>query len=99
MTETTQPVTDDSLIVRQITHFQFTWRAGDANGPGTHVLQLVLDEGATEEVLTLDAIDSLALQLRLASSTSAYYDKRTRSVITNTAPVGAGIALAAATGS
>lgn len=95
MTENTERVTDDSLVVRQITQYQFTWRAGEANEPGTHVLQLVLDEGAFEEVLTVNPVDSLALQLKLASATSAYYDKRTRSIVTNVVPVGAGIAAVA----
>lgn len=95
MTETTHNVTDDSLVVRQITQYQFTWRAGDDNAPGTHVLQLVLDEGAFEEVLTVDPVDSLALQLKLASSASAFYDQRNRSIVTNVVPVGAGIVLAA----
>lgn len=96
MTDVPQPLTDDSLAVRQITHFQFTWVAGEAEQPGTHTLQLVLDQGAFEEVLTLQAFDSLALQVKLAASPTAFYDKRTRSVITPTVPVGAGFFLAAA---
>lgn len=95
MTQSTHNVTDDSLVVRQITQYQFTWQAGGDNEPGTHVLQLVLDEGAFEEVLTVDPVDSLALQLKLASATSAYFDKRTRSIVTNVVPVGAGLVIAA----
>lgn len=94
-----QPLTDDSLVVRQITHFQFSWVAGEAGEPGTHTLQLVLDQGAFEEVLTLPAFDSIALQFKLAASPTAFYDKRTRSVITPTTPVGAGFFLAAAAAS
>ena len=96
MTETQQPVTDDSLKIRQITHYQFSWRAGEAGQGGTHVLQLVLDQGAWEEVLTLDGLDSLALQVKLATSASAYYDVQRRAVITNVVPVGAGLAAALA---
>lgn len=95
MTQSTDRITDDDLIVRQITQYQFTWRAGDSNEPGTHTLQLVLDEGAFEEVLTVESVDSVALQIKLASATSAYYDKRTRSIITNVTPVGAGLAAVA----
>jgi len=82
------------VVVRQITHFQFSWTAGDAGEPGIHTVQLVLDQGAFEEVLTLNAIDSLALQFKLAVSATAFYDKRTRAVITPTVPVGAGLAAA-----
>ena len=54
MPQPKQPVTDDSIQVRQLSHYQFTWVAGEANAPGTWTLQLVLDQGAWEEVLTLD---------------------------------------------
>ena len=49
-----QPMTDDSIKVRQVSHYQFSWVAGGAGKPGTWTLQLVLDQGAWEEVLTLD---------------------------------------------
>ena len=41
-----QPLTDDSIKVRQLSQYQFSWVAGEANQPGTWTLQLVLDEGA-----------------------------------------------------
>ena len=41
-----QPVTDDSIKVRQLTHYQFSWVAGEPGKPGTYTLQLVLDQGA-----------------------------------------------------
>ena len=39
-------ITDDSLRVRQLTHYQFSWIAGESGEPGMWTLQLVLDEGA-----------------------------------------------------
>src|SRR3712207_6425200 len=54
--EVPQPVTDNSVKVRQLTHYQFSWIAGEPGKPGTYTLQLVLDQGAWEEVLTLDQI-------------------------------------------
>ena len=45
-----QPVTDDSIQVRQLSHYQFTWIAGEPGAPGAWTLQLVLDQGAWEEV-------------------------------------------------
>jgi len=41
-----QPVTDDSIAVRQLSHYQFSWIAGEAGKPGSYTLQLVLDQGA-----------------------------------------------------
>jgi hypothetical protein len=57
-----QPVTDDSIKVRQLTHYQFCRVAGEPGKPGTYTLQLVLDQGAWEEVLTLDPDDADNLQ-------------------------------------
>jgi hypothetical protein len=48
-----QPVTDDSIEVRQLSHYQFTCVAGKPGQRGTWTLQLVLDQGAWNEVLTL----------------------------------------------
>ena len=63
-----QPVTDDSIKVRQVSHYQFSWVAGEAGRPGTWTLQLVLDQGAWEEVLTLDSQDADNLQHLLSTS-------------------------------
>ena len=57
-----QPVTDDSIQVRQLSHYQFTWVAGEPGAEGTWTLQLVLDQGAWEEVLTVEADDAEVLR-------------------------------------
>ena len=68
MPQPKQPITDDSIQVRQLSHYQFSWVAGDAGKAGTWTLQLVLDEGAWEEVLTVDADDADNLQDMLVRS-------------------------------
>ena len=83
-----QPVTDDSIQVRQLSHYQFSWVAGEAGEEGTFTLQLVLDQGAWEEVLTLDADDADVLQDMLSSSKTVYYDVRRRTLMFGTTPVG-----------
>ena len=70
----TQRMTDDSLRVRQLSHYQFTWTAGKAAENGTWTLQLVLDEGAWEEVLTVTAEDADNLQDMLTNTKSVFYD-------------------------
>ena len=60
--DVTQPVTDDSIRVRQVTHYQFSWVAQEPGEGGVWTLQLVLDQGAWEEVLTLDEDDADVLQ-------------------------------------
>jgi hypothetical protein len=83
-----QPLTDDSIRVRQVNHYQFTWVAGEAGQPGTWTLQLVLDEGAWEEVLTLDADDADNLQDMLTTASTVYFDVGRRTLMFGTTRVG-----------
>ncbi len=81
MPEVQQPVTDNSIKVRQLSHYQFSWVAGEAGQPGTYTLQLVLDQGAWEEVLTLDPDDADNLQDLLAQGGPVYYDVERRTLM------------------
>jgi hypothetical protein len=83
-----QPLTDDSIRVRQLSHYQFTWVAGDPGKPGTWTLQLVLDEGAWEEVLTIDADDADNLQDLLSTAETVYYDIGRRTLMFGTTKAG-----------
>ncbi len=74
MPEVPQPVTDDTLKVRQLSHYQFSWVAGKPAERGTFTLQLVLDQGAWEEVLTVDADDADVLRHLLANTDVVSYD-------------------------
>ena len=82
-----QPVTDDSIQVRQLSHYQFSWVAGEPGQPGTYTLQLVLDQGAWEEVLTLSPDDADALQDLLRDSRVVHYDVGRRVLMFGTTPV------------
>jgi hypothetical protein len=83
-----QPVTDDSLKVRQLSHYQFSWVAGEPGEPGAWTLQLVLDQGAWEEVLTIDAGDADNLQDLLSSSETVFYDVGRRALLFGTTAAG-----------
>ena len=83
-----QPVTDDSIQVRQLSHYQFSWVAGEPGQPGAYTLQLVLDQGAWEEVLTLDPDDADNLQDLLSTADTVYYDVRRRTLMFGTTRVG-----------
>lgn len=85
-----QPLNDDLIKVRHLNHYQFSWVAGEAGAPGTFTLQLVLDEGAWEEVLTLHADDADPLQEMLAHAETVFYDIERRVLMFGTARVGAG---------
>lgn len=84
-----QPLSDDSIRVRQLTHYQFSWVAQEPGEPGVHTLQLVLDQGAWEEVLTLDPSDADALQDLLRDSDVVHYDVGRRVLMFGTTPVNA----------
>jgi len=81
-------VTDDSLAVRQLSHYQFSWIAGEPGTPGTWTLQLVLDEGAWEEVVTVDAGDADNLQDLLSTAKTVFYDVKRRTLLFGTTAVG-----------
>jgi hypothetical protein len=83
-----QPVTDDSLKVRQLSHYQFSWVAGEPGEPGSWTLQLVLDQGAWEEVLTIDADDADNLQDLLSTAEIVYYDIGRRTLMFGTTAAG-----------
>lgn len=88
MPDVPQPVTDDTLKVRQLSHYQFSWVAGEPGQNGTYTLQLVLDQGAWEEVLTLTADDADALQDLLANTEVVHYDVGRRTLIFGVTPAG-----------
>lgn len=88
MPEVPQPVTDSSIKVRQLSHYQFSWVAGKPGEAGTYTLQLVLDQGAWEEVLTLTEGDADNLQDLLSSSKDVHYDIDRQTLIFGTTPVG-----------
>ena len=87
MPKVPQPVTDDSLKVREVSHYQFSYVAGDAD-EGTFTLQLVLDEGAWEEVLTVDSEDAEVLQGLLRHTKKVFLDIGRRTLMFGVARTG-----------
>ena len=88
MPDVPQPVNDNTLTVRQLTHYQFSYVPGDPGADGTFTLQLVLDQGAWEEVLTVSAEDADVLQDLLRASKDVHYDVGRRVLMFGTTPVG-----------
>src|SRR4051812_42048886 len=68
MPKVPQPVTDDSVRVRQVNHYQFSWVAGEP-GEGRHVHAADrVGPGAWEEIVTVTAEDADVLQDLLAQA-------------------------------
>ncbi len=88
MPQITQPVTDDSIAIRQLSHYQFSWVAGEPGQAGTWTLQLVLDQGAWEEVLTVSGEDADNLQDLLSTASTVYYDVNRRTLVFGTTKTG-----------
>ena len=84
----TQPLTDDSIRVRQLSHYQFSWVAQEPGEAGVFTVQLVLDQGAWEEVLTVSAEDADVLQDLLRASDDVHFDVGRRVLMFGTTPVG-----------
>jgi len=83
-----QPITDDSIKVRQLTHYQFSWVAAEPGEPGVFTMQLVLDQGAWEEVLTVNRDDADVLQELLRHASDVHFDVSRRVLMFGTDPVG-----------
>ena len=88
MPDVKQPLTDDSIQVRQLSHYQFSWVAGEPGEDGTWTLQLVLDQGAWEEVLTVSEDDADNLQDMLSTAKVVHYDIKRRTLMFGTTKVG-----------
>jgi len=88
MSNPPERLTDDSYKIRQVSHYQFSWVAGESGQTGTYTLQLVLDQGAWEEVLTLSDDDADNLQDMLSTAKTAFYDVQRRTLIFGTTAVG-----------
>jgi hypothetical protein len=88
VSDVSQPVTDNSVKVRQLSHYQFSGLAGEPGQPGTYTLQLVLDQGAWEEILTLDPDDADNLQDLLANTGTVHYDIDRRVLMFGVTPAG-----------
>jgi hypothetical protein len=88
MSDVPQSMTESSIQVRELSHYQFTWIAGEPGENGTWTLQLILDQGASEEVLTLDDDDADVLQDLLRNTSTAFYDVSRRTLMFGVTKVG-----------
>ena len=86
--EVAQPVSDDSVRVRQVSHYQFSWVAQESGGTGVLTLQLVLDQGAWEEVVTVHVQDAKVLRNLLAAHDTVHFDVGRRVLMFGTTSIG-----------
>ena len=60
--------------VRQVTDYQFSWTERDRGAPGAFTLQLILDNGVEEYILSLESSDVSAIFKLLRKSPHTTFD-------------------------
>ncbi|MDP9466506.1 MAG: hypothetical protein M3P31_04605 [Actinomycetota bacterium] len=63
-----------TIKTRKVTHWQPNFSLSGAGEPGTYLIQLILDHGASEVVLAVTADDADNLFDWLSASSDVYYD-------------------------
>lgn len=87
-TDTGSDIGRHSIKTRKVTSWQPSWSASGNGEPGTYVLQLILDDGASEVVLALTEPDADNLFDWLTASTEVYYDLEREVIIFGTRRTG-----------
>ena len=74
-------VTPEQIQVRKVTHWQPTFVQTEPGGEGSYTLQLILDNGAAEHVMTLTEGDADNLFDWLSASGEVYFDMERKVLI------------------
>jgi len=88
MSQTDSDLGRGIIQVRKVTHWQPTWTAGGPGEAGTYTVQLVLDNGASEVVLSLTSDDADNLFDWFTASSDVYYDLEREVLMFGTRSVG-----------
>lgn len=83
-----QPITPNQILVRDVTHYQFSWTEVGPGEDGVYTCQLVLDQGAEEYVLRLTEDDADNLQDLFESSSRVTFDMDRKVLMFGTKSVG-----------
>ena len=70
-----EKLTEEQILVRQVTHLQASWVEQERGAPGTFTFQLILDQGADEYVVLPTADDAEVLLELFKSSAGAMFDR------------------------
>ncbi len=71
---TEEQQTEDQIVIRQVTHFQASWTEQERGEPGAFTIQLILDNGVDEYVITPTADDTDVLLELFTRSEGATFD-------------------------
>ncbi|MDP9377466.1 MAG: hypothetical protein M3P40_07865 [Actinomycetota bacterium] len=82
------PITEQQIQVRKVTHWQPSFTAQSPAEEGVYTFQLILDHGADEAILRVNADDADNLFDWLVASDDVYYDMDRRVLMFGSRSVG-----------
>jgi hypothetical protein len=65
---------EQQIQVREVTSYQFSWTEASSGAAGTFTLQLILDQGAEEYILTPNVHDAEVIRDLLHTEERVYFD-------------------------
>jgi hypothetical protein len=78
--EAREKLTEEQVLVRQVTHVQASWAERERGEAGAFTIQLILDQGVDEYILRPSAADAEVLLKLFKISSGATFD-RSRKVL------------------
>jgi len=78
--EAREKLTEEQVLVRQVTHVQASWAERERGQAGAFTVQLILDQGVDEYILRPSAEDAQVLLSLFKISSGATFD-RSRKVL------------------
>jgi hypothetical protein len=78
--EAREKLTEEQVLVRQVTHVQASWAERERGEAGAFTIQLILDQGVDEYILRPSAEDAEVLLKLFKISSGATFD-RSRKVL------------------
>ena len=78
--EAREKLTEEQVLVRQVTHVQASWAERERGEAGAFTIQLILDQGVDEYILRPSADDAEVLLKLFKISSGATFD-RSRKVL------------------
>ena len=73
--EAREKLTEEQVLVRQVTHVQASWAERERGQAGPFTLQLILDQGVDEYILRPSAEDAQVLLQLFKISAGATFDR------------------------
>lgn len=81
--EEREHLTEEQMLVRQVTHVQASWAERERGQAGAFTFQLILDQGVDEYIIRPSAEDAEVLLRLFKTSSGAMFDRARKVLIFN----------------